>query len=264
MRIGVVGHLGVVGSACAYTLAKLGYDVVGHDKRGGEPLASLLDCSTIYVCVPTKANPDGSCDTSIVSEVVAELVRLRFSGYIVIKSTVSPGFTQTLIDLYGQNVAVSPETLRERSSFHDYQNQSVCVIGTENPALFEAISQQHERCARHIVQLSPTQGELFKYMSNCYNATLITLANSFASVAESLGVEYAPVKDALIKRGDVGPNYLDSNPMFRGFSGPCLPKDCAEMANFCSRNRLGVGFFADLIKENARYPATVPPGMRAS
>ena len=102
MKIGIVG-LGVVGSAVKYGLEKLGHNVLSHDIALGTSIEDLLGSQIVFLCVPTPSNDDGSCNTSIVKEVIDELHKLEYSGIIAIKSTVSPGTTQSLIQKHNNN-----------------------------------------------------------------------------------------------------------------------------------------------------------------
>ena len=87
MNVGIVG-LGVVGSAVRYGLEKLGHNVVGHDISLNTNIEDLVDAEIVFLCVPTPPSEDGSCDTSIVQNVIEDLHKLDYSGVIAIKSTV--------------------------------------------------------------------------------------------------------------------------------------------------------------------------------
>jgi UDPglucose 6-dehydrogenase len=263
MKIGIVG-LGVVGSAVKYGLEKLGHNVTSHDIALGTSIEDLLDAQIVFLCVPTPSNDDGSCNTSIVKEVINNLDELEYSGIIAIKSTVSPGTTQSLIQKYDNNrICFVPEFLRERCASVDFvENHDVCIIGTENERAQEALKEVHGKLPNNIVIVSPTEAELAKYYNNIYNATLVTFANSFYEVCKSLGADYSKVKDAIVNREHIHDIYLDCNDNFRGFGGMCLPKDTKAIAAFCDKNNLGVGFFDSILKENAKYKTTVYDGMR--
>ncbi len=110
--------------------------------------------------------------------------------------------------------------------------------------------------------VNSTEAELCKYFSNVYNATLITLANSFYEVSLKLDVNYNKVKNAIKNRDHINGIYLDCNKNFRGFGGVCLPKDTEAMASFCEKNNIDVDFFRNILDENKKYVVTVPKGMR--
>ena len=224
--IGIVG-VGIVGSAIKYGFEKLGHTVLVHDIKLQTNLIDLLDTETIYICVPTPPKPDGSCDTTIVEEVVKDLVWAKYKGIIAIKSTVEPGTTDRLLSsCRGTHICFVPEFLRERCSITDFtENHDLCVVGTRNASVFNTIKEQHGKYPKNVVQLAPTEAELCKYFNNIYNATLITFANSFFEVCKKVGADYSKVKDAIVKRDHIEDIYLDCNENFRGFGGMCITPD---------------------------------------
>ena len=263
MNVGIVG-LGVVGSAVRYGLEKLGHNVVGHDISLNTNIEDLLDTEVAFLCVPTPSNEDGSCNTSIVRDVIEDLHKLNYSGIIAIKSTVSPGTTQDLIDKYNNySICFVPEFLRERCASVDFvENHDVCIMGTNNKDAQAIIKKVHGKLPKNVIAVSPTEAELAKYYNNIYNATLVTFAHSFYEVCKSLGANYSNVKDAIVNREHIHDIYLDCNDNFRGFGGMCLPKDTKAIAAFCLKNNLDVGFFNSILEENTKYKTTVYKGMR--
>src|SRR6266540_6971097 len=81
MRVGIVG-LGAVGAGIAKMFR--GASVYDEPKSLGSR-AEVNGCDIAFVCVPTPAAADGSCDTSIVEDVVSWLE----ADVICIRSTVS-------------------------------------------------------------------------------------------------------------------------------------------------------------------------------
>src|SRR5438128_300813 len=100
VMIGIIGE-GIIGGACKYGFEKIDHEVLVHDiKYPNSKLDDLLETEIIYICVPTPSNPDGSCNTEIVEQVVDELHKLKYTGVIAIKSTVKPTTTESLIKKY--------------------------------------------------------------------------------------------------------------------------------------------------------------------
>ena len=271
MRIGIIGSEGVVGSACKFGFRKLGHDVRCHDIVLNSKLEDLQRANIIFICVPTPSKEDGSCDTTIVEKVVAEIDDMleeddffAFDRYpiIAIKSTVQPGTTQKLIAKYPHlEFCFVPEFLRERCAVTDFtENHDLCVIGTEDYNVFEIVKRAHGNLPEKIVQLGTTEAELVKYFNNAYNATLVTFANSFYEVCTELGVDYTEVKNAVVNRKHIMHNYLECNDNFRGFGGMCLPKDLRALNKIAQR--VGVNFFKNILEENDKYKTTVFEGMR--
>lgn len=140
MKIGVVG-LGIVGGTVRTGMEELGFDVIGHDKKLNTDLSDVLDTEVCYICVPTPADKNGSCNTSIVEEVVSDLHLLGYKGLVAIKSTVAPGTTKTLSEKFKTGrFAFVPEFLRERCAIADFtENHDVCIIGTNDDTDFSLI-----------------------------------------------------------------------------------------------------------------------------
>jgi UDPglucose 6-dehydrogenase len=262
MTIGIVG-LGVIGSATKYGFEKLGHNVKIHDLKFNTELSSLLDAEIIYICVPTPANEDGSCNTSIVESVVDDLHKMNYKNIIAIKSTVEPGLTRKLIDSYKNDfICFVPEFLRERCAISDFiENHDLLAIGTENMEVFFAVKQSHGNYPRNVKQLSPTEAELLKYYSNIYNAMRIIFANEMYEVAKRLDSNYSSIKEAYCLR-NTKDMYLDVNENFRGYGGVCLPKDTKAIAALCKRLDLDLKLFETIDSENNKFKMTVFDNMR--
>lgn len=263
MKLGIVG-VGVVGSAIKYGFEKLGHDVYCHDIKLNTSIKDVLNTDICYICVPTPSKKDGSCNTSIVTKVIHDLDELKYKGIVAIKSTVTPGTTEVLALNYPElTICFVPEFLRERCAEVDFtEKHDLCIIGTDSETVYEQVKLSHGKYPKVIKQLSTTEAELAKYFNNIFNATLITFANSFFEVCNSLKVDYTSIKDALTNIDHIPDKYLDCNPSFRGFGGMCLPKDTRAMNTFCRNRGLFVSFFDLLIKENSKYETTVYKGMR--
>ena len=263
MKIGIVG-VGMVGGAVKYGMEKLGHDVKIHDIALDTHLEDVFDTDVCFICVPTPENKDGSCNTCIVEKIVADLSDSNYKGIIVIKSTVSPGTTEALRKEYlTVEIAFVPEFLRERCAISDFmENHDVCAIGVHSQFTYDVIKQAHGRYPRSFIKVTPTEAELVKYYNNIYNAALVTVANSMYEVCKHAGADYCMVKEALIHRDHIFDRYLDCNDNFRGFGGPCLPKDLSALNAYCEANDLDVDFFRALLEENNKHITTVYDGMR--
>lgn len=262
MKIGIVG-LGVIGSAAQYGFEKLGHTVKIHDTKFDSKITDLLDCKIIYICVPTPANEDGSCNTSIVESVVDELHKINYKNIIAIKSTVEPGTTERLINAYNNgNICFVPEFLRERCAISDFtENHTLLAIGTNYNEVYESVVQSHGKYPEHYRQLSPTEAELLKYYSNIFNAMKIIFANEMYEVANRLNADYGRIKNAYILR-NTQDMYLDVNEKFRGYGGVCLPKDTKAMAALCDKLGLNLKLFETIDSENNKFKTTVYDNMR--
>ena len=99
MKIAVIGSKGYVGSAMTRFFRRR-YEVHEKDLGYGE-WARVNRCDMAVICVPTEPTLDGSCDISIVREVLGEID----SGVpTMIKSTVPPGTTNKLSDEFKRSL----------------------------------------------------------------------------------------------------------------------------------------------------------------
>lgn len=265
MRIGIVG-LGVVGFAVKHGLERIGHEVLVHDLKLDTTIRDVIDTEVVFVCVPTPQAANGSCDTSRVEGVVAELATAGYRGLVTIKSTVTPGTTERLTAFHrAMPIAFCPEFLRERAAFVDFvENHDLCVIGTHLEAHYDLLKRAHGSLPQHVVRLTPTEAELAKYFSNTFNALRVVFANEFFEVCKKLGANYGAIKRAMVTRSTIEDVYLDCNDQFRGFGGVCLPKDTAAFAALVSSLGLDMRLFETIVDENKKFVTTVPDGMRVA
>lgn len=260
MDVGIVG-LGVVGEACRFGFELAGHNVLVHDIVLNTKIDDVLPAEVVYICVPTPRDNDGSCDTSIVRQVISELKKREYKGVVAVKSTVVPGTTEALRRQTGMNIIFVPEFLRERCAITDFtENHDVCIIGCSDGETFEIVKDCHGPFPEKFVRLSHAEAEFCKYFNNVYNAMLIIFANSFYEACKEQEVNYTKVKNAVANRRHIHGNYLECNDNFRGFGGMCLPKDVSAMAKLMENTN--VNFFQNLLDENNNYEVTVFEGMR--
>ena len=263
MDIGIVG-LGVVGTACKNGFEKIGHIVKYHDVKFYTNIEDVLDTEVCFVSVPTPSNEDGSCDISIVEEVVGQLNDLKYKGVLAIKSTVEPGTNKEFREKYKNlRLYFVPEFLRERCATEDFiYNHNILVIGAEDEDAFNTIKEAHGDLPVHTVKVNPLEAELVKYFSNSYKALRITFANSFYKICGELGADYDKIKDAFLFHGVGEGHYLNVNKEFGGFGGTCLPKDTKGLAFLIEKLGLDLNIFKTVVEENDKFIVKVPEGMR--
>lgn len=252
MKIGIVG-VGMVGSALSYGFKRIGHEVLEHDLKLGTRLESVLEAEIVYVCVPTPQASDGSCDVAWVETVIRGLSNLGYSKLVVIKSTVPPGTTDRLSrENKSLGLAFCPEFLRERASFSDFvENQTVCVAGVYADQGYQLIVESHGSLPKSWARVTPLEAELTKYYANVFNALRVVFANQFYDVCKTAGADYTAIKNAVVKRGNIGDFYLDCNEQLRGFGGSCLPKDTAAFAAYVEKLGVQAPLFKQIVDINA-------------
>lgn len=168
MYIGIIGY-GVVGKALAYGFKKLGHTIYIYDIAYKEysDIVPLLVCDITFVALPTPMNEDGSCDTSIVEQVLDYYIHGGYKGIIAIKSTVPIGTTDKLIQKYPYaKICHNPELLKERYAMCDMKNQDICLIGTDDDFIFNILAEFHKPFVKKIIRLKTNETEAAKYFNN--------------------------------------------------------------------------------------------------
>lgn len=255
MKIGIIG-LGAVGDALKTSFEKYQHTVLGYDINSVDSCQfnELIETDCAFVCVPTPT-VNGKADTSIVAQVVADLDKINYKGRCVIKSTVLPGTTESLI-IQHKNLDISfiPEFLRQDHAHDDFLDQTVLIVGTHCSETFEFFSQLHSPFCRKSQKLTPTEAEITKYFVNNFNALRITFANIFFEVCQRLDADYQQVLSAAITRPVInGDSYLRCDENLRGFKGKCLPKDAEAMFDFLKTIDLPVELIGAMINDNSKF-----------
>jgi len=244
MRVGIIGA-GMVGGAIEHCFADA-HELFVHDPARGTELSNITDnCDMAYIAVPTPANDDGSCDTSIVEEILDALP----DGFIaVIKSTVIPGTTEKLQAVYPSlKLAYSPEFLVERQRLEDFANQKILVVGTIHEEVANLVFEQHKLAGvlvgEQTFHVGSTEAEMVKYTKNNFYALKVVFANQMHDICKAMGIEWSVISNIITTPQDqpIGDSHL--NPIMglnRGFGGKCLPKDTLALREL-ARN-LGVDY----------------------
>lgn len=263
LKIGILG-VGCIGGANLEAFKKLGFDTIPHDIILDTKIEDLLDSDIIFSCLPTPSNEDGSCNTSIIENEIYLLNQLEYKNPICIRSTVVPGFTQSLIDQYPDlEIAYSPEFLRERCALDDFvNNHNLLAIGCTNHSTFELIKRCHGYYPKNIEKMTPTEAELLKYFNNVYAALRITFANVFYELCDKLNSDYSHIKDSYIKTGKAMDMYLDVSEGLRGYAGMCLPKDTKALIARMQELNLEYDLIKSIDIDNDKFKKTVFEGMR--
>lgn len=254
MKIAIVGR-GYVGKS----YAKLFKDAIFYERNEPNNRDEINKCDLAIVSVPTKMNDDGSCDTSIVEEVISWLE----TPLILIKSTIPPGTTKKLKEKYGKRICHSPEFVGEGGYFipfwkyvhptepiyHDFM-----IIGgdaSDRDAILQ-IFYPVLGATKTYYQVDETTSELIKYFENCLIATKVTICNEFYEIAKSFGVSYSQLREGVVLDKRLGEMFTIVYENRRGFDGKCLPKDMNALAYASKKSGYKAEFLEDILKNNKR------------
>ena len=266
MKIGSIGR-GMVGEAIFQGLKDLGNEMTYYDpKFKDSKLEDIFDSDVVFIAVPTLPNEKNECDLSILINVLDKLHQLKYTGVICIKSTITPGTTQKMIDKYNNdNICFCPEFLRERCAYEDFiSHNKICLVGTTSEKSFSVIKKIHENISEQFKMVSPIEAELTKYMQNVYNTYRILFANAYYEVCKHNGVTYNSVLDSLLFRKELDEKYMRCDEKMRGPSGPCLVKDSLAFNQYVNSLDLPIKpeIFQNIVNDMKLYPRTVIDGTR--
>ena len=124
MKIGLVGN-GFVGNA-VYQNLKEKHEFLIYDR---DPQRSNIDsinevCNSsniIFIALPTPMQKNGTCDLSIIFNVMKDISNYYNNNILILKSTIPPGTCKNIKELYPQlRLVFSPEFLTEANFVEDF------------------------------------------------------------------------------------------------------------------------------------------------
>jgi len=236
-KVGVIGN-GFVGEAISFAFSSVS-DMYVYDTnplKSLDDLESVHNCDFVFICVPTPMFEDGSQDLSFVDSVFRKATN---KPIYILKSTVLPGTTESLINSY-ENIKIifSPEFLTEKNSKNDIINPSRIILGGQN-TLIKQVKKLFELRfdSEKIILTDSKTAELIKYMNNTFLATKVSIMNEFKLLCDNIEANW---EDALkgfasdVRIGDSHLNVPGHDGKF-GYGGTCFPKDVNALLSFSKK-----------------------------
>jgi nucleotide sugar dehydrogenase len=235
MRIGIVGF-GYVGRAIGWA-HRHSYELVIRDPKLKDSASfdQFTDCDGIFVCVPSPSTEDGHCDTTLLEEVLKELLFVNIHKQIPIisKVTAPPSVYEQLQEEY-PNLVYCPEFLTAADNVADYSNAAYFVLGGRyewcekaRDIIREGVPLSHDK----FIITDIKTASLYKYMMNSYLATKVTFMNDFKVLADAEGVNWYDLKTLTTYEARIGKTHMDvpgPDGQF-GWGGACFPKDVSAI-----------------------------------
>lgn len=230
MNIGIIGQ-GFVGNA-VYQKFKNFFNLYTFDiieELSNSTFDELAEnCDVIFTCLPTPMNKDGSCDTSILNDVLSRLNEIT-TAIIVNKSTIPPGTTENLNKYFGNiQIIFNPEFLTERNAVNDFNNQNRIILGGPRPATTK-IKQIYSTVFPevHLIKTGSRHAEMIKYLTNCFLACKVSFANEMFQLCKNLNLDYDKVIEYATLDKRLGSSHwsVPGPDGDFGFGGHCFPKD---------------------------------------
>ena len=248
MKIGIAGSQGHVGTA----MRALFPDAVCYDLHVGNK-NEINGCDAVFICVPTPANPDGSCNTDIVESLIAWIE----APLIILRSTVCVGFTDAMMKKYGKEIVFQPEYYGETVDhpFSDLKGRRWLTFGGTPRGIHMAIKvyQTVYNADVAIYQGDARSIEMAKYMENCFLAAKVIFCNEMKDIADALGANYDVAREAWTADPRIGKSHTFVYDDDRGFGGSCLPKDTSGLLYQADEKKVDAALLRCVIEKNERY-----------
>ena len=235
--IGIIGN-GFVGEAQAFAFSPVCnikiYDV--DPLKSTHTLSDTHDSDFVFVCVPTPMFNDGTQNLEFVNKVFKHASK---KPIYILKSTVLPGTTDKLNEIYNQSkIVFSPEFLTERTSKLDMLTQNRIIIGG-NKRWTNLVRKIYELRFKNknIIETDSKTSELIKYMNNTFFATKVSIMNEFKLICDKIGANWNDALNGFASDGRVGDSHLNvpGHDGQLGYGGKCFPKDVNALIIFAKK-----------------------------
>lgn len=241
------------------------------------------DAEVVLLCVGTPSK-DGAIDLSQIRAAAAMVGRWLRShdqfAAVVVKSTVVPGTTDTLVrgvlesesgrtvGASGFGLGMNPEFLREGEAVGDFMNPDRIVFGHEDAGTLVLLRRLYDPWICDKLAVNTRTAEMIKYANNCLLAVQISAMNELANVAAAVGgIDFMDVFRGVTadKRWNpitengrrATPGILSYLVPGCGFGGSCFPKDVEAMRTLASASGVEPRILQAVLDVNADQPVSV-------
>jgi UDPglucose 6-dehydrogenase len=262
-KVGIVG-LGFVGGAIHESFLSNFVDVIGVDPAKGLSATpeELNSCNGIFICVPSPQGNDGSCDTSILEAVLADLKRINYQGVVISKCTAPPLVYRRLQEQY-PNLVHAPEFLTAANAVRDYVNGTFSFIGGSVSAYVreaERLIKLSQSELETVVHCTIEEAALAKYTINSFMSTKVVFMNEMYKLATNLGCDYSKIAKMVTADKRIGSSHMQvpGPDGFFGFGGACFPKDTSALLKIAQEAGVDLQVLDAAVKKNMILRLTEP------
>ncbi len=206
-----------------------------------------------------------------------ELAKKDDYHVVVVKSTVVPGTTETVVlpilekvsgktagDDFG--VGMNPEFLREGVAVPDFLEPDRIVIGGNDDKALDVMGRLYDVFpGTDVMRTTPSTAEMIKYTANSLLATLISFSNEIGNLSAAVGVDvtdvmkgvhldhrFSPILDDGTRVRPASLSYLEAG---CGFGGSCFPKDVKALAAHARNAGVEAPILNGALEINEQQPA---------
>ena len=261
-KIGIIG-LGFVGSAIKSSMDGLNLVLIDNDPaRGGHRYEDIPGCEGVFVCVPSPQGDDGSCDTSILEDVLGKLKAINYTGVIISKTTAPPSVYKRLQEQYS-NLVHAPEFLTAANAEMDYLDGKFAIIGGAVAAYrneAERIIRVSQTSLQQVNHCSIEEAALSKYAINSFLSTKVVFMNELHQLATASGLNYTTIAKNMMLDKRIGDSHMrvpGPDGVF-GFGGMCFPKDTSALLKYAEEVHTTMNVLDAAVKKNTLLRLTEP------
>ena len=190
----------------------------------------LTTADFVVIVIGTALNSDFQPDTKGIIVLLAEISQfLSSSQVIILRSTVYPGTTERLRDLYPNlNFVFCPERIAEGHAVKELRTIPQIVGISGRNEVDKKTSSLFERIGIEVLSTSAPIAELTKLFSNAWRYISFGAANEIRQVVERVGLD----SNEIFKLMKYNYPRCDALPLPGFAGGPCLPKDTRQLSHF--------------------------------
>lgn len=250
--------------------------------------SALRDADAIILAVGTPTI-EGSVDLSQIERVCetvgSELKKTDRFISVIVKSTVTPGTTDTLVrealcrssgKALGEfGLGMNPEFLREGSAVLDFLEPDRIVFGYEDERSLELLKEIYSSWDCPKLEMNARSAEMTKYVNNALLATLISTSNEYANIARKIGgIDFGSVlrgveldgrwSPRLSNEDSIRPKILDYLRPGCGYGGSCFPKDVSALRSLSISNDIVPNILTAVIDVNEKQPGLIVDDLESS
>ena len=255
-KVGIVGA-GFVGSAIAEAMDQgfCGLTIVDPAKGYNNTYSDLMECDGVFVCVPSPQDDDGTCDTSILEDVLSNLANIKYQGVVISKCTAPPDVYEQLNELY-PNLVHAPEFLTAANAKQDYVNGRFAMIGGR-VGIYQREAERIIRIGQqnlgdNVVYCGIGEAALAKYTINCFMSTKVVFMNEMYQLATAMNLDYNKIAAMVKMDYRIGNSHMQvpGPDGSCGFGGACFPKDTSALLKIAEQHNVSMNVLDAAVKKN--------------